>query len=252
MIRQELYLASPYLNAAGTLGYTPPARWPVEGMDLKILGAFVTNPISPGPRTPAAERTQISYPGGALLHSGLPNPGLNRVLRTYSERWAQAVLPVWVHLFASKPDEIRQMVRRLEEIEGVMAVELGLAPDAGPDDWQVLVEAAYGELPLIVQLPLHAVGEAWVSRLVKSGVSALSLGAPRGTLLNTQDRPVSGRLCGPSLLPQTMLALKSALQLGIPVIAGAGVYRRQDAQTLLEQGAFAIRLDTVLWRGWMD
>jgi dihydroorotate dehydrogenase (NAD+) catalytic subunit len=250
MIRQELYLSSPWMNAAGILGCTLPPRWPVAGVDLKTLGAFVTNPISLTPRTPATERCLIPFPGGALMHSGLPNPGISRILRKYGERWAQSSLPVWVHLIGSSPEEIQQMVRRLEGREGVMAVELGLPADIRAEAALALIEAAYGELPLIVQLPLTSVNETWVSSLVGTHVSALSLGAPRGTLLDDAGRPVSGRLYGPALFPFTLSAVQTLRKLGLPTIAGPGVYRHQDAQALLNAGALAVQLDTVLWHGW--
>ena len=40
------------------------------------------------------------------------------------------------------------------------------------------------------------------AELPRLGVSAISLGAPRGTLVTDSGRPVNGRLFGPSLLPQ--------------------------------------------------
>jgi dihydroorotate dehydrogenase (NAD+) catalytic subunit len=250
MIRQELYLSSPWVNAAGMLGCTLPARWPVPGIELGLLGAFITNPLSLSARSPANDRSAIRYPGGALLHSGLPNPGLERALRHYAERWAQSNIPVWVHLAGSSPEEIQRMVRRLEGYEGVLAVELGLPPRAGIEDTLKFVEAAYGELPLIVQIPLLVASEAWVSQLAALGASALSLGAPRGTALGEEGKPVSGRLYGPSLFPLTLHAVQVLRSQGLPVIAGPGVYRRQDAQALLDAGALAVQLDTVLWRGW--
>jgi dihydroorotate dehydrogenase (NAD+) catalytic subunit len=248
MLRQDLYLDSPWMNAAGMLGFAPPARWPVP----ETMGAFITNPISLGPRTPAAERNLLAYPGGALLHSGLPNPGLSRVLRKYGERWKQSSLPIWAHLIGSNPDEIRQMVERLEGREGVMAIELGLPPDARGDAALAFVEAAFGELPLVVQLPLTSAGEAWLKELPALGVSAISLGAPRGVLPNDTGRPISGRLYGPGLFPLLMAALHSTRRLGVPVIAGSGIYRRQDAQAVRDAGAWAVQLDTILWRGWAD
>jgi dihydroorotate dehydrogenase (NAD+) catalytic subunit len=252
MIRQELFLSSPWINAAGSMGWALPARWSVPGIDLKMLGAFVTNPVSQGKHTPAGERELLPFPGGALLHSGLPNPGLSRVLNKYRERWAQSSLPVWVHLIGSTPGEIQTMVRRLEECEGVAAVELGLPPDLHPEELLALVEAAYGELPLVVQLPLTAAGEGWLTRLPGLGVSAVSLGAPRGALPGSTGRPVVGRLYGPALYPQTLNAVQSIQRLGIPVIAGPGIYRQDTAKALLNAGALAVQLDTVLWKGWNE
>jgi dihydroorotate dehydrogenase (NAD+) catalytic subunit len=248
MIRQDLYLASPWMNAAGTLGFAPPARWPVT----EPFGAFVTNPISLEPRTPAAERGSQSYPGGVLLHSGLPNPGLSRVIRRYAARWEQTNLPIWVHLIGSNPDEIHQMVQRLEGREGVMAIEIGLPPEIGGSAALAFVEAAFGEIPLVVQLPLTQAGEAWVKDLPGLGASAISLAAPRGSLPGPKGGLFSGRMYGPSLFPLTMAAVQSVRRLGLQVIAGAGIYRRQDAVALRNAGAWAVQLDTVLWRGWLE
>jgi len=93
----DLELCSTWLNAASTLGFAPPAEgwnWP------EMQGGFVTNPVSLNPRTPAEARAVLPYPGGCLLHTGLPNPGLKAVLRKFAERWARGSLPVWVHLLA--------------------------------------------------------------------------------------------------------------------------------------------------------
>jgi dihydroorotate dehydrogenase (NAD+) catalytic subunit len=232
------------------LGWALPARWPVPGIDLKMLGAVVTNPVGQGKRTPANDRGLLPFPGGALLHSGLANPGLNRILGKYRERWAQSSLPVWVHLISSNPGELQAMVRRLEGCEGVGAIELGLAPDLRPDEILALTEAAYGELPLVLHLPLTAAGEGWLSQLSALAISAISLGAPRGVLPNSSGNAVTGRLYGPALLPQTLNAVRALRHLGIPLIAGPGIYSRAAAQTVLNAGAIAIQLDTVLWKGW--
>jgi dihydroorotate dehydrogenase (NAD+) catalytic subunit len=248
MYRQDLDLRSPWMNAAGTLGYAPPARWPLP----EEMGAFVTNPISLAPRSPAADRGLRAFPGGALLHSGLPNPGLSRALRKYGERWKQSATPVWVHLIASHPDEIRQMVQRLEGYEGVTALELSLPPDAGEEEALAFVEAGYGELPLVVHLPLTAAGARWLNQLPEMGASGLALGAPRGAVPSDDNRLLNGRLFGPAFFPLALAAVHKLRRLGIPIIAGAGVYRRSDAQALLDAGAHAVQLDTVLWRGWAD
>lgn len=258
MFRQDLLLNTPWINAAGTLGFTPP---PVSRQQDRArsrllieepLGAFITNPISLGPRTPAAERALLRYSGGVLMHTGLPNPGISRVLKRYADRWAQSNLPVWAHLIGSNPDEIHQMVQRLEGVEGLMAIEIGLPPDAHDDNALAFVNAAFSELPIIIHVAVTCVGEAWLKQLPDLGVSAISLGAPRGTLTTDTNRPISGRLYGPALFPLMLSGVQSLRRLGIPIIAGGGIYRRQDAQALHDTGALAVQLDTVLWRGWVD
>ena len=242
--RLDLDLESPWMNAAGTLGFTPPERWDWP----HPAGAWVTDPISLSPRSPADNRAALSFPGGALVHSGLPNPGLNAVLRRHAEAWARSPLPAWPHIFGRSPEEIHGMVLRLEEVEGVAAIELGIDDDCPAEEALVQVDAALGELPLAVSVPLARAGEPWLERLSRMGASALVLSARRGTLPDNEGRLVSGRLYGPALFPQVLVAVHALSQsLRLPIIAGAGVYRPQDGEALLKAGAWGIQLDTVLW-----
>lgn len=238
----DLSLSSPWMNSAGSLGYAP-ARWAWP----EPPGAFVTNPISRSRRTPAEDRGLLPYPGGFMLHTGWPNPGFRRVLQNCGPRWAAARLPVWVHLLAEDPLETGRMVRALESVEGVSAVELGLPPGGTSDDQLGLVSAALGELPLVVCVPLDALEEPWVARLPASGVAALVISAPRGSLPAPSGRIASGRLYGPGLLPLVFAALRRLRSLDLPVIPGCGIYNPADGAALLKAGALAVQLDAVLW-----
>jgi dihydroorotate dehydrogenase (NAD+) catalytic subunit len=242
-MRLDLDLSTPWMNAAGSAGFTPPERWPWP----EAAGAWVTNPISLAPRSPAENRRTLTFPGGALLHSGLPNPGLSTVLRQHAERWARSALPAWVHLIGRTPDEIHQMMLRLEGIEGVAAIELGLGDELSAQEALTWAEAALGELPLVVNLALNRAGESWLGELPTLGASAITLAAPRGLLHGADGKLVSGRMVGPCLVPQILAAVVEAQRWRLPVIAGAGVYRPEDGKTLLEAGAWGIQIDTCLW-----
>ena len=126
-MKYDLIFDPPVMNAAGTLGYAPDLRGP---LNLKSLGAFITNPVSPGPRSPAQTRRYSAYAGGFLLHSGHPNPGLKAVLRKYAAQWARSPLPVLVHLLCQRIEDGVQMVQRLEGLPGVAGFELGLPSQA--------------------------------------------------------------------------------------------------------------------------
>ena len=89
----DLTISPPLMNAAGTLGFAPV-------VELAGLGAFITNPLSLGSRTPAQSRAAPAFPGGILIHSGYPNPGLKAVIRRYARRWSNLNMPVIVHLLA--------------------------------------------------------------------------------------------------------------------------------------------------------
>jgi dihydroorotate dehydrogenase (NAD+) catalytic subunit len=245
MLKYDLNLKSPVLNAAGSLGFSPPRRGPV---DTAEMGAFITNPVSLSRRLPAPGPRFLTFPGGFLLHTGHPNPGFPAVLRRYRLHWGRASPPVLVHLLAQRPEELAAMVRRLEKVEEVMGIEVGIPPEADEMSASALVEAAIGEFPVIVRLPLNRSAEL-AQALANHAITALSLGPPRGMLPGPDGSLVHGRLYGPAVLPMALAALKDIIPVGIPVMAAGGIYTRADIQAMLQAGAMAVQLDGVLWRG---
>ncbi len=241
MPKQDLFFKQPYMNAAGSLGFTPEFRQPLP---WHSLGAFVTNPISMRPRLPAVNSVRVSFAGGFLLHTGLPNLGLNGVLKKYAHKWRESKLPIIVHLMADRPDETARMVRMLETVENVMAVELGFAAGLADDILVYVVEMAQGELPLIACLPFEQVDLA--ASLMNAGASAISLAAPRLSM-PTEDGLISGRGYGPAIYPQALEMVKRLTGAGFPVVAGGGVYRWEHAHVMLGLGAMAVQFDSALW-----
>jgi len=241
--KYDLLLSPPVMNAAGSLGFAPQSS---DLVDFDQLGAFITNPVSLHPRTPARARTCHSYSGGFLLHSGYPNPGLRAVIKRYATRWARSPLPIIVHLLVQREDDVQQMVAELEGREGLMGIELGLPPDSEPSQAVELVQAGVGELPLIVRVPIERAGE-FARLLVDSQLAGISLSPPRGMVLDQHDQPVSGRLFGPAVFPLGLAAVQELIDIGVPVIASGGVHQQSQVEALLAMGAIGVQLDAVLW-----
>ncbi len=244
MSKIDLSLSSPWMNAAGTLGFSPDPR---AAALWQGLGAFITNPVSLGARSPAKGVRLLDFPGGFLLHSGYPNPGLRSVVRRHALRWAKASLPVIVHLLAQDAAQVQALARGVEGLEGVGGVELGLPEEIGRHAAGEFIQAACGELPLIARLPLARALELAETAL-HAGAAALSLAAPRGALPGAQGETVGGRLYGAALFPQALQIVRLLARRGLPVIAAGGVYRRADAEAMLACGALAVQFDSVLWR----
>ena len=237
------------MNAAGSLGFYPN---PDSALGLSSLGAFVTNPISLRPRAPARSSRLLSFPGGFLLHTGYPNPGLRTVLRHYSARWARATIPIIVHLLGEDADRVSEMVRRLETTPGVEGFEISLPPKASPDTALWLARAAVGELPVIMRLPMD---RATTLASALSGLPGetcpftISLGPPRGVLPGQEKGHIQGRMYGPAVFPLALATVHALVETGWPVIGGGGVYSAQQAKAMLAAGAIAVQLDAVFWRG---
>lgn len=245
-MKRDLYFSKPLMNAAGSLGFTPDFRSLGDIGSLNEFGAFVTNPISLRPRLPTSQPAVTEYPGGFLLHTGLPNPGLKSGIRKYASKWEKSELPIIVHLMADRPEETQNMVCMLEEIENVMAVELGFAPLLADNIILLTLEMSLGELPLIFSLPVEQVLSLG-PRLMQEGATAISIAAPRGTLTADDGRMIAGRLFGPSLFPQSLNVIASAVKLGMPIIGAGGVWSKENADAMLSVGALAVQVDAALW-----
>jgi dihydroorotate dehydrogenase (NAD+) catalytic subunit len=256
MPKRDLYFRAPIMNAAGMLGFAPdlrekqkPVFWEKTGFwDWEGLGAFVTNPISMRPRKPTSHPAALEYPGGFLLHTGLPNPGFPSAVKKYAHKWADSSVPVIVNLMADRPEETKRMVEALEGVENVMAAELGFAPLLTDDIILTAVEMSLGELPLIASLPMEQ-AVMLAPRVMETGAAAVSLSAPRGSLMTDDRSLITGRLYGPSLFPQSLETVSRLVGAGVPTIGGGGVYEEEQAQAMLQAGALAVQLDAVLWRG---
>jgi dihydroorotate dehydrogenase len=244
MSKHDFAFSPPLMNAAGSLGFSPDLH---NLMDWSRLGAFITNPVSLTPRTPAHGNRFTEFPGGLLLHTGYPNPGINQVMRQYAAHWRRSPIPVFVHLLARNPDEVAAMTRRLELVEGVMGLEVGVDSDSSVDLVTTLAQAAYGELPVIIRLPMeHCIELAKAA--INTGAAAISLAPPRGAYPAVGSELVRGRLYGPAILPLALKMVHELSQLGIPVIGAGGVYSQQHANAMLAEGALAVQLDSVFWR----
>ena len=242
-----LDLTPGWMNSAGFLGWYLPENLPLAQPPV----AFVTPPVSLHPRKPAGNRTVLSYSGGVLLHSGLPNPGLNRVLQKYVPIWTRSQVPVWIHLLSDNPDDIHSMVLVCETIEAIRTCEVSIPCKAHPSDVRTMIQAAAGEMPVVLQLPLDRVQEHWIPEIGEWGVRAISIGAPRGTMIKDGNL-INGRLYGPSIFPQALAVLSTLREAKLPIIISGGVFSQHQLDFLLQAGAAAVQLDLVLWNRWLD
>ncbi|HRN51647.1 MAG TPA: hypothetical protein PLC52_10645 [Anaerolineales bacterium] len=238
----QLELSGTTLNAAGSLGFVPR-----KGDTPPGLAAFTTNPISLQPRRPSHGERMLAFPGGVLLHTGLPNPGLRRCIQDYGMAWAHAEMPIILNLLIDSPADLRKVVPNIEALDNLAALELNIPADASPQLAADLCAAALGKLPVLAQLTLPR-AEELAGACLRAGASAVSLGAPRGSLLGPDGKVVNGRLYGPAIYPQALAATQALTRAGVPVIAAGGIESEAQAAACLAAGAMAVQWDVALWK----
>jgi dihydroorotate dehydrogenase (NAD+) catalytic subunit len=241
--KRDLVIRIPFTNAAGFLGCDAAAR---ESIDFAGLGAYLTPPLSLQPRSAAQGTRLLPYAGGFLLHTGHPNPGLRLAIRRDRRHWALLPCPVIVHLLVQDPEEAREAVRWIESVDVVAGLEIGLG-EVDARQAALVVAASVGEVPIIAHLPLGTADSVFVAA-AEAGALAVSIGAPRGARPGSNGGSVRGRLYGPAIFPLALQAVaRLKEQVPVPIFAGGGVYRREQAMALLRAGAAAVQLDGVLW-----
>ena len=256
-----LAIHGPVMAATGTVGYGDAYK---DWMDLSLLGAIVTNPVSMRPRQ-AAHGQRIGVRGDTfVVHTGWPNPGLRRLIREARETWERLPLPVIVHLLATSPAEVGRAAGLLSTVAGVGGIELGFTANVSRGQAVEIVGAAAeeGDLPVIAQVPFDRVDDL-APRLARQGADALTLTAPPRAVLalegpateGEEEPPVGvarylrGRLYGPALFPLLLNTLSRwAQKLPVPVVACGGIASAEDALACLTLGAAAVQLDALIWR----
>jgi dihydroorotate dehydrogenase (NAD+) catalytic subunit len=247
--KNTLVVENPVMCASGIVGFDGAAYRDL--IDLTKIGAIVTNPVTWRPRRVARGPRVVPLPSGVLVHTGLPNPGVNAVIKQYGPRWARSLAPVIVHVVATSPADVGRCLAALDRCEGIAAVEVGLHDQSTPDDIERTVQVALEstQLPLLVCVPLYnAVQAAHVAQ--GAGAGGLVIAAPpRGTARDPETgQLVGGRVYGPWLKAQVLRAVGQIVRTtSIPVIGSGGIHSADDARDFLEAGAVAVQVDTVIW-----
>ena len=257
-----LRFANPIITAGGTFGYGVEFAHLV---DLNSLGGIVTKGVSKEPMEGAPAPRVHETASGMLNAIGLQNVGVESfikdklpLLRKYNTRRI-------VNVFGYCLDDYVEVIRRLEQVEGISAYELNIScPNVKKGGMQ------FGSDPALVEEVVGAARKAagakplWVklSPLVTDigliGRAAEAAGADALTVANTYPamavdvstgEPLlgntTGGLSGPAIKPITLrLVWEVQKVVKIPVIALGGVETAEDVLEYMMVGASAVQVGT--------
>jgi len=254
-------LQNPVLLASGTCNY---GQELLPLTDFSRLGGLVTKTITPAPRGGNPPQRIIETAGGMLNAIGLQNPGLEDFV---GEKWAFLAglqTQVVVNIAGFSVDEFAFMAARLEELQGIAALEVNIScpnVEAGGDNFATRPETAAAVIaavkrnsrrPIIAKLTPNVTDTTEIARaVVDAGADAVSL---INTLVGmaidvNSQRPIlgniTGGLSGPAVKPVALaMVWKVAQAVSVPIMGIGGIATARDALEFIIAGASAVQVGT--------
>lgn len=254
-------LRSPVLAASGTFAYGVEFA---KLVDLNKLGGIVTKGLSREPISgnPAPRIWQTA--AGMINSVGLQNIGVRAFIRDKLPVLRQYTVPVFVNVFGYREEDYVEVIRALEDADGISAYELnvscpnteegGLYFSSDP----VLLSGVVTRVrrsatrPVAVKLSPNVAGiEPFARAAEQAGADAISLVNTFVSLaIDVKTRTPRlgagfGGLSGPAIKPIALrLVYEAAQAVKIPIIGLGGIASGEDAAEFLIAGARAVQVGT--------
>jgi dihydroorotate dehydrogenase (NAD+) catalytic subunit len=263
-IGRGLVLPNPVMVASGTFGYGTEYADVVE---VQRLGAICCKGTTLKPRSGNPTPRVTETPGGMLNSIGLQNPGVDAVIEKYASTWAGWDVPVIVNVAGESIADYVEVVRRLEGVPGIAAIELNIScPNVGKGGLQFAIDAeAAGavtaavrratDLPLLVKLSPNVADVRPIARAIAdAGADALTaVNTLAGIAIGpTRERPLLGNifggLSGPAIKPVALKVVYEVAQaVEIPIVGIGGITELADVLDFLAVGAVAVQVGTAIF-----
>lgn len=254
-------LQNPVLLASGTCNY---GQELLPLTDFSRLGGLVTKTITPAPRGGNPPQRIIETAGGMLNAIGLQNPGLEDFV---GEKWAFLAglqTQVVVNIAGFSVDEFAFMAARLEELQGIAALEVNIScpnVEAGGDNFATRPETAAAVIAAVKRnsrRPIIAKLTPNVTDITEIARAVVDAGADAVSLINTlvgmaidvnSQRPIlgniTGGLSGPAVKPVALaMVWKVAQAVSVPIMGIGGIATARDALEFIIAGASAVQVGT--------
>ena len=257
----SLKLANPILAASGTFGYGLEFA---HLIDLDRLGGFVVKGLSLEPIEGAPAPRLCETPSGMLNAVGLQNVGVRAFVAEKLPSLRQFRTAVIANIFGTSVDEYVEVIRVLEDAEGLAAYELNIScPNVKKGGMQYGTDPALtAEVVLACRKasrrPLWVKLSPLVTDITAIAVAAVESGADVLTVANTYPAmavdavtrksrlgSVTGGLSGPAIKPLTLRLVHLVSKVvKVPVIGLGGVECATDVCEYLLVGASAVQVGT--------
>ncbi|NCP78194.1 MAG: dihydroorotate dehydrogenase [Desulfuromonadales bacterium] len=256
-----LKLRNPVMPASGTFGYGEEFA---PYLDLNRLGAIVTKGLSLHPKAGNPTPRIAETVSGMLNAIGLQNVGIDAFIRDKMPFLRQYDTPVIANFFGNTRDEYAEVAARLDDVEGVAALEMniscpnvkqgGIVFGTDPLAASAVIRAVRSRTrkPLIVKLTPNVTDIRVTARAAEeAGADVISLiNTLTGMAVDVRTRRprianVVGGLSGPGIRPVAVRMTHQVVQtVKIPVIGIGGIMRAEDALEFLIVGARAVQVGT--------
>jgi dihydroorotate dehydrogenase (NAD+) catalytic subunit len=256
-----LLLKNPIIAASGTFGYGVEFA---QLVDLNRLGALVVKGLSIEPRAGNPSPRMCETSGGMLNSIGLQNVGVRAFAAEKLQKLRQFDVPVIANVFGQTVSEYVEVIRVLEDAEGVAAYELniscpnvehgGAEYSTDPSLTSEVVAAArkVTKRPLWVKLsPVIGIIRLIAKAAEEAGADALVIANTYPALCidahNRRSRlgSTTGGLSGPAVKPITVrLVYELSRVSGIPIIGLGGIESPADVAEYMLAGALAVEVGT--------
>ncbi len=248
--------------ASGTFGYGDETR---DLIDISRLGGIFTKSLSWKARDGNPPGRIVETAGGMLNSIGLANIGVHRFIEEKLPKLRTCGTAVIANIAASSVDEYADVLRLLEEQEGIAGYEINVScPNVkeGGLNFGTSCERT-GEItrrlrpltnrPLIVKLTPNVTHVSEFARTVEGeGADAISLiNTLIGMSVDVRTRrprlsTVTGGLSGPAIKPVALAKVyEAARAVAIPVFGVGGITSAEDAIEFLLVGATAVQVGTM-------
>ncbi len=257
-----LRLANPILASSGTFGYGLEFA---QLVDLNRLGGLVVKGLSLEPMEGAPAPRVCETPSGMLNAIGLQNVGVRAFVAEKLPKLRNYRTAVVANVFGTATEEYCEVLRILEDAEGLAAYELNIScpnvkrggvqfgsDPAMASEVVMAARRAVTKRPLWVKLsPLVSDIAAMARATAEAGADALTIANtyPAMSLdASTRSSRIAsptGGLSGPAIKPITLrLVYEASKAVKIPILGLGGIEKADDVLEYFLAGASAVQVGT--------